>query len=366
MHASSASRSFRAKALGVILAPILISAVITTLVMVSMTRSQLKERADQFGGAIADQLAITIADQVVQKDILGLNVVLNNLQEKRDFVFASVYGTDNHLLAQAGKNSGDLLMFSRDVVFQNASAGYLQLGLRKEDITTPANTLLIVAIGIHAILLLVIGLFGWTYADLVYLWFTVPRKQRVAARTVTSDEDSPSETSDITEQVIDQTTILVIKIRPVRLLDTAEPRLMRAFSLYSGEIEVTEGSDLVLTFRSPGQILEAIRCGLLINKLMHMERASATVKLGVHTLSATQGPIALAKARKQATYISSISENKLLASREVFEVLGPSEQVKLQAFHSSLAPDGEVYFIDTLAGANEELIQRQARQLRQS
>lgn len=369
MQASAPSRSFRLKVLGVILVPIIISAITATLVLVSTARSELSASASHYGNAIADQLATTVTDQVVQKDILGLNVVLGNLVEKGDFAFASVYGTDNHLLAQSGKNSGDLVMYSRDVVFQNAAAGYVQIGLEQDALLSPANLLLLVAIGINGILVLVIGLFGWAYGDLVYLWLSAPRPNagQVTDAAVAEDEDEAPATDEAMPQVlstIDQTTILVIKIRPLRLLENTESRLMRAFSLYGGDVEVTEGSDLVVTFKSQGQLLDAICCGLLVNKLVHMERATATAKLGVHTLPSAQGPIALSRARKQATYIASISENKLLTSREVHEALGQSNQVTLQAFHSSLAPDGEVYFIDNLAGTSEELIQRQANQLR--
>ena len=361
MHGSFPSRSFRAKVLCVILIPILLGTALTTWVAVYSSKHLLEDRMQQFGGAIADQLAATIADQLVPPDVLGLNVTLNNLLDKGDFSFASVYSANNKLLAQAGKNSGNLVMFTRDVVFQNAAAGTLQIGLSPDLVAAPIRTILFTSLLVPLIFVAIILLFGWSYADYVYLWLTLPAAQRRPAAVEapapeTGDPSPPTEAMPVDDRV----TLLVIKIRPVRLIEAHRSMVTRALALHHGEVSFTSGSDFVVTFRTSGQIVDAIRAALLVNTLLHLGRDHLTVKLGLHTTASIDEA---GKATKQATYMASISDNLLLASKDVFQTLGESQEVTLHAFHSSLTPDGEVYFVDSLNGNNQELIQRQARQL---
>ena len=151
-----------------------------------------------------------------------------------------------------------------------------------------------------------------------------------------------------------------MKIRPARFVDIHQSSIARALALHGGAPRLVPGGDFVVSFSTRAQIVEAIRAALLVNTLLHLGRDHVTVRLGLHTTDQTDK---LEKATKQATYLASISDNNLLASKDVYLALGNSEQVTLQAFRSSLAPDGEVYFVDSLNGNNEELIQRQARQL---
>jgi uncharacterized membrane protein affecting hemolysin expression len=355
MQASFSSRGFKTKILCAILVPVIFCAIVTNWVAVSSAKHLLEERARQFGGAIADQLAVSITDQLVQRDILGLNVTLGNLQAKGDFSFASVYGADNKLLAQTGKSNGDQLVFTRDVVFQNATAGYLQIGLAHQYVDSPATTILLTSILVHLILVSLIGLFGWSYADLVYLWLTAPRRREPEPMI---EQPAPEEHPDEGES--NRLTILVIKVRPARLVAMHRKMITQALALYGGDVEATDGGDFTVTFRSRSQIFDAMRSALLVRALMQLGHDAATVKLGLHTTAETGQAD---KARKQATYMASISDNVLLASKEVHRCLDRPEQVTMHQFHSSLTPSGEVYYVDSLGGQNQELIQRQARQL---
>lgn len=363
MHDSFSSRTFRAKVLCVILVPLILGAMLTTWVAVVSSEQLLDARAKQFGGAIADQLSASIADQLVQPDVLGLNVTLNNLLDKGDFSFASVYSADNKLLAQAGKNTGNLMMFTREVVFQNAAAGTLQIGLDPQLVDAPTMTILFTSLLVPLIFIAMITLFGWSYADFVYLWLTAPGAQH---EFIEPEPEEPPDSSDDNEEeeevpeVEDRVTLLVIKLRPTRLVETYEPIVLRALALHRGSPKLTPGKDFVVAFHTHAQVVDAIRAALLVKSLLQLSKDHLTVKLGLHT---TMNADEFDKATKHATYLASISDNLLLASKAVFEVLGESEQVTLQAFHSSLTPDGEVYFVDSLNGQNQELIQRQAKQL---
>jgi len=200
-------------------------------------------------------------------------------------------------------------------------------------------------------------LFGWSYADFVYLWLTDPGGTRLPAseEIESADVDEPPE-----PRVIERTTILVIKIRPARLIATHEAGISRALSLYRGDIELTEGGDFVVTFQTETQVFEAIRAAMLVHSLLRLGRDHTTVKMGLHTAAT---PSAVPKAKKQATYMASISENQLLASTEIRDCLDGSASVSLLEFHSSLTPDGEAWYVDSIDPQSQELIARQAKQL---
>lgn len=345
------------KTLALIVLPILLSGIIIIWVSAFQTRSELEAQTSQYGNAMVDQLAKTITDPMVQEDLLSLNVVLSDLLEKGNFTFASVYGADNRLLAQVGRNRNNLQTFTRDVVFQNASPGYVQLGLDRDGIDTRVRNLVGIAAFILAIQVAAISLIVLRFGDLLYFWWSAPA--RMPDHTASANpEPAPPEIEDITGDV----TVLVIKVRPPRQLDANLDKIRSALSLYRGEVELTEGDDIVVRFSTHDQVLQAVLCSKLVASILGLARGSKQVKLGMHVASLTEGDD-VKKAIKHAKYLASISENKLLSSRKVFAKLGQSDRVSLQEYHSSLTPDGEVYFLESLSPASLALIERQARQL---
>lgn len=344
------------KTLALIVLPILLSGIIIIWVSAFQTRSGLEAQTFQYGNAMVDQLARTITEPMVQEDLLSLNVVLSDLLAKGNFTFASVYSADNRLLAQVGRNRNNLQTFTRDVVFQNASPGYVQLGLDLGGIDTRVRNLVGITAFVLAILIAAISLIVLRFGDLLYFWWSAPARNMPVADT--DPDPAPPEIEDITGDV----TVLVIKVRPTRQLGANREKIGRALSLYRGEVEPTEGDDIVVKFSTHDQVLQAVLCSKLVARILSLARGSKQVKLGMHVASLTEGD-EVKKAIKHAKYLASISENKLLSSRKVFAKLGQSDRVSLQEYHSSLTPDGEVYFLESLAPASMALIERQARQL---
>ncbi|MEX0943041.1 MAG: hypothetical protein WD002_10895 [Pseudomonadales bacterium] len=349
----------KVKTLALIALPILISGIIITWVSAAQMRSELQTQTSRFGHAMVDQLATTITDPMVQRDVLSLNVILSDLLEKGDFAFASVYSTDNRLLAQVGRNRSNLQTFTRDVVFQNASPGYVQLGLDHSGIDARVRNLVAMATMVLITLVAFIFLLVWHYGDFLYFWWSAPESNSGTADK-SSDTNAESTTPEI-EDITGDLTILVIKVRPVRLLEANLDKINSALSLYRGEVELTVGDDIVVKFSTHDQVFQAVFCGTLVASILRLTRGSKQVKLGLHVASLTEGDD-VAKAIKHAKYLASISDNKLLSSRKVFAKVGQSDRIALQEFHSSLTPDGEVYFVESLSPANAALIERQARQ----
>ncbi len=345
----------------VILLPIALVGTVTIAGTFLAATAEVEARAEHYGGAIADQLALTITDQMVQEDVLGLNVLLTDLLNNDDFTFASVYTTDNRLLAQVGKDREYLRSYSRDITFQDAALGSITIGLDPGPSFSAIHSLLITS---TLVLILVMGVLAAAiivYGDMIYLWFTATSSKVTAEETETHTEEAAAEASPPGNGLM---TILVIKIRPMRQLESHRSRVMNALSLYRGELLSEDGEDLVVSFEQLDQVFHAICAGQLIRQLMTQVRGVVAVRLGMHSLPLTTTDRDLDRAIKQATYLASIAGDQLLTSRSTRQAALDSKGLRLVAFHSSLAPEGEVFCLEALDASHEHLIKQQANQLR--
>ncbi|MDZ7686626.1 MAG: hypothetical protein U5O39_17985 [Gammaproteobacteria bacterium] len=140
-----------------ILVPILIGATIGTALTWQWATDRVESRSRHFGNALASQVALTVTSPLLQKDALSLNVILRDLVRRGDVAFASVYDADNHLVAQAGRRNEKQLHVSKDVTFQNTAAGYVQIGLPREDITASIIGVLGLSITLWGFIVAVVG-----------------------------------------------------------------------------------------------------------------------------------------------------------------------------------------------------------------
>jgi len=343
----------RVRILSIVLLPVLLSALISTYLIHSVTTTRLQDQSNRYSQSICDYLAISVADHLINNDFLSLNVLLTELLKEQSFGFASVYDTRDELQAQAGKKISNSKIFTQQVTFQDSIAGYVQVGFDQQVIQTQIYEALTMSLALHGVLVLVLMLIGWLYSDLVYLWIMQPPKTTDVMDDI--QEGNPSfnviETSS--------TTILVVKVRPTRLLAAHYDRIEQALALYGGDIEFI-GDDIVVCFDSSDQLFKAACSGLLILAIFRQSETPITIKAGMHQVIDRDVATDFEQARKHASYLASISENQLIASRPVQEIMSASDQYKLQPFHSSMAPDGEVFFIESLS--NQTLIDGHAKQ----
>lgn len=336
--------------------PILIGGTIGTALTWQWASEQVESRARHFGNALANQLALTVTDPLLQDDVLSLNVILRDLVQRGDVAIASVYSADNHLVAQAGRHNETLFVESEDVTFQNTTAGYVQVGLASKDITAPIIGALGLSIALWSLIVVGVGVVVWWNADLVYLWLTASARRATPA----ASSDSDSEPAPPEPPLAAERTLLVIKIRPARQLDTHLDRIMQAIRLYGGAAEVTDGDDIVVTFERTDQLAKATCAAQLVATLMARARGNITVKSGMHACANDGDAVDIEQARKHATYLASIADGEVLASRRIFANSSENEHVNFEPFHSSLTPDGEVYVLAALSEASRKLIEKQA------
>ncbi len=350
----------RVKLILVILVPILIGCSAGTIASWRWAVEHTEAQSRRFANALVDQLAITVSDPLIQGDVLSLNVMLNDVLERGDVAYASIYGTNNSLVAQVGRRTESIVLFNRDVTFQNASAGYVQIGLDHNAIAAKLAGALVTGVLVTTIIVVLITALLWRYGDLVFLWLTrtgelISAPSRASGQNGTAVME-PAESGE--------RTVLVIKIRPARHIDEHLQKIFQAVALYGGDGALTDGDDVIVLFNRDNQVPNAICTAELVETLMSRAKGNITTKLGLHTCNETDED--LDKARKHTTYLASIADNSLLASKAVFHSCGDQSQFRLEKYHSSLTPDGEVYFLDTVNETSRALIERQADQLTQT
>lgn len=346
------SRTIRLRIILAVLTPLVLSAIASTWLISTFSRNQLEEQAEQFGQAIADQLASTSIYYLVSNDVLSLNVALDKLLARHNFDFAAVYNPDSQLLAQSGKHTNSHRSFTRDINFQDANLGYVLIELDSGLLQQRKQQILFTLLFIHSLIALLTMCFIWFYGDLTFLWVTSTVKYHTAKLV---DE----ETSHHLEPPTDRCTLLVLKIKPARLVPL--DGINKACLLYGGQLETASDEEWLITFDTDEQLSRSLCCGLLIKEITMLQTRKLHFKAGIDSGSVDELPML----RKQASYLASVSDQNLVVSQQVNKEIHDVSvepipgKIVLHQFHSSLTADGGVYVVDS----QDSLVQQQARQI---
>ena len=340
-----------------LLSPLLLSALMSSYLIVSITSEELQSQANRFGQGVTDHLAILVSDHLVANDRLSLNVLLAELMKKDNFDYASVLDSSGNLVAQAGRRTSNSRMFSQQVTSQDSVMGAVQTGFRIDMLETRINGLLMVCLSAHALLIAIVGLLIYWYGDLLYLLVALKH-------SITTKKPSNSTVDIEANELVMERTFLVLKLRPARLLTQNLPKIHQALSLYGGRVEQV-GDDLLVTFDQANQLFQAVCSGLLTIELF--SHTNIHIKAALHQARDANDDVAVEKARKHTSYLASMAEESFLTSKQVATLLqmtdseSNAENYQLTNFHSTMTPDGEVYIITGLE--NQALIEAQALKL---
>lgn len=366
----------KAKLTLLILFPAVVSLMLSIFLITNFVYGELREQREHFTQAIVSQLTASTADYLVTEDLLGLNVVLGNLVLEGDLIFASVYKTDNKLVAQAGKTGvrqEDIV--TRDISFQNETAGYLRVVVNQSNLDQTFRQLIAVFILVHLLILGAAAAFVWGYADLIFLGlFSIRRPQTDETFSSSSAEDSDTTqtaSNDAAQpqparKADDTHLIMVMKIRPHRWLATHEDRIASALSLYRCQVEVSDGQDIIAKFSAADAedcFYDAICAGLLLIEVFERLNTTINIKIGINLVTASEH---IDACRKQTVYIASIAERQLLISSDAYKICHGDPRLLITDFHNSLTPTGSVYQVESLAPAYQKLIELQAEKLSRS
>lgn len=334
--------------------PVILSCVLTSLIVYQLSVQETSRQNTHFARVFTSHLAMSSAQYLVNEDLLGINVVLNQMHKDKLFDFASIYNVNDQLVAQVGKRQGDALVTSHEITFQDSTAGYVQVGHNLDLGQALASQLVtIIVLGHTLFAIFVIGLI-WLGADFVVLWVLGSGPKPPTEDTSMLDTEPSPEVEN------ESGTLLVLKLVPARLTPKYEALVSDAAAIYGGREMETDTDDLVFQFRRDNAGFSASCAGLLIGMLITEIGKPLRFKLGLHwsdeILKDIHDP-----ALKHVSYLASIGDNVVLASKVFIEQLSEHDQIKTSEYRGSLAPDGEVFEIQSVE--NHDLLKRQATQL---
>lgn len=339
--------------------PLVISAIVMSLVVTTMTEKRMQAQNEQFSRTLTSYLAMTIAEHLVNNDALGINVLLSRMQEESALDYASVYDAKNQLIAQVGQRGAAAKAFSREITFQDTTAGYIQVGFSSDAITAQASLALSLVLLFHLVLGLVVCGFILFAGDLATIWvFGRQSIEEKPVKTASEPQIGPSEPAIVEDPAA---AILVLKIRPARLMDRHREQLKHGVTLYGGKPIDHDGDDFLAYFLGENACFEAICTALLMLQVIEQIGPPVKLKVGMHWIAESNDKLAMDKATKHASYLASIDEQAALVSRTFEREIATLADLEYESFHSSLTPDGEVFQI--LAVKNQGLIESQALQL---
>jgi class 3 adenylate cyclase len=336
-----------------ITAPIVVGALLVAALSHQLVTTRLSEEATRMGESITDLMAVSIGEHLVNDDLLSVNVILAEMGKKGYFETASVYAGDK-LVAQSGRGGVDLVMYSAEINYQNAVLGYVQVGRDNRWIGATVNLMVGILLGVQAALAAAAFWFarGTSTAQPV-----ATPSETEPPRPQTSENDEVVALPIATELPLRQ-IVLVMKIRPERLLMQHLQAVQAALDVFRGQITMHEGDEVTARFEDP---TDAIHTALLVGHILSTANPGFSVNSAVHV----SDPDAWAEARKHASHLASVSAGHLLASEQLKDQVGVTHGFILKSHQSAMIGQGDgeadVYTIE--AGASRSLIERHARRM---
>ena len=333
----------------VLLTPVLLSVVVSSLLVLLSLAPQLRHNADLTADVIASQLSQLSAVFVANDDLLALNVLLDEQIASHPIAFAAIYDAQNRLLAQSGERVSGWREVTSDVTWQNESLGRLMLQIDvSEGDTALAATLTLVLLlhaGVAAALIVSVVLFG----DLLFFWLMAAP---VRVQADAADVPEPEQLSLVPQQA----TLLMVRARPARFL---RPDLQRDIArLYRGEIEKVNDEEFRVRFENEEQVLAALSCGsLFCETFKRNERIRYNLALDIGH------PDTWDSMEKKGRYLATLAERGFLMSDNFYR--HTSEEMRgrfeITPFTHGMA-SGEIYQSNDC----DDLLKRQAKQLDES
>ena len=123
MASVKSSTRIRIRVILLSLLPVFLVIMLVTLFLASSFHLSLSRQNMKFGNTMADQIALTSTEYLINQDSVSLNVILRDLLSSAYFEFAAIYDADGSLITQAGKSASTQTTFTRDINFSEYRSG---------------------------------------------------------------------------------------------------------------------------------------------------------------------------------------------------------------------------------------------------
>ena len=349
--------------------PLLVSCVLSIYLISSLISENQQQQSQLIGNAIAKQLGASVSEYMLAEDRLSLTVLLNELVTKGVFSSATIYGADNRLVAAAGNatNSADSV-FTAEIPYQDSVAGYVHISLATDKLFVDGLATIFMIVGVNLALILITGFYAVKVAARLTRQSPTPaddviangsvRKERTFSLPIITAPSRPDHKSAPLE--FDDFSMLVLKIRPPRIIDELRTSIRKAVSLYKGRIESFDEEEITVLFTHETDHCFQAACTALVVQSLTREIKYGECKAG---MACGSNKDEIRQVRKQASHYASVANNELLVSEAVYLRENIYRKVEIAEFHSSMAPDSQLYKISGLLDSHQNLIDSQARQL---
>ncbi|MDP6264271.1 MAG: hypothetical protein QGI68_08250 [Pseudomonadales bacterium] len=344
--------------------PLILSVTLSAVFLSALLLRELDGQADDFGQTTAELLAVSSEEYLIAGDLLSLNVLLSELVTKGHFSHASIYSADSHLLAEAGNSTwGEDREYTAEIHYQESIAGHLRITLAHTE-QSSAWTITIIIVS-NLLLIAIVALLVHRSGDQILTFLNRLQSQDNGTHVGDmaqhhSGAQSPTE-HDATAC---RFSVLVIRLKPVRVALQLKHVMNQAISLYNGDIIHQTDDEVVVVYTADtDHCFQAICTDLVIQSLADDHFPGLELGAGIHCGGDLDDQDAI---KKHAIYLASLGYGNLLTSESVYFSGDVQKRVKISEFHSSLAPDSKVFAIESLQDDYQTLINRQAVQLNQS
>ncbi len=355
--------------------PLLASCILSIFLITSLVSDNQEQQSQLIGDAIAKQLSASVSEYMLAEDRLSLTVLLNELVDEGVFSSATIYGADNHLVAAAGKAvQNNDRVFTAEITYQDSVAGYVHISLAGDRLFLNNLSTILIVLGTNLALILLVGFYAFNIADKLT---QADSEDTVEAGSESSTNDKSKKGSAFSLPIIkarsrpdrksvpeitdfDDFSLLVLKIRPTRILEELRTGIKKAVSLYEGRIESFDEEEITVLFTHQTDHCFQAACAALVIQSLTREIKYGECKAGMDCGSTIEE---LSQARKHASYYASVADNELLVSESVYRDEAVNGKVEITTFHSSMAPDSHLYRISGLIDSHQRLINSQAHQL---
>lgn len=306
------------------LGPALTISFLVTLFTMSLAHSIIREETLRFSNALADQVAITSAEYLINSDALSLNIMLRRLCLESDFEGAKIYNKEANVIAQAGESKDSDLKISRDIIFQNSVIGQLKIGVNVNN--SFAFELLVKTLLTFLVLSSFFGIMFWSGTIVKNNFWNKFRKINSHA--------------GVAQQEI---CYLVIKLNNLERNNKYREIFLQLCDFHSGE-QQPHDKDSVISFCYGDHVDNGIIFGLKVKALNKLLQGDTAFEAGLDVGEDSEATL------KHASYLAGISQNQLLVSHRAkcnCKALG-NKSFQLKTINHNLIEEGKVFIAEEI------------------
>ncbi len=338
--------------------------------------SDVQQRIQLFGGALASGLATLAVEPLTQRDQIHLGVLANRLAELTEVSGVSIYTVNNEMLAVSG-NIQRGLAFTQPIVQGGSIVGYVRIQLTPAAAFAENASSSLLAVSVLIVLLVPLALFGLSELRLPGRLHSAKLLGPDAARTET--EDVPAR---LDEPEVPHYLLVLNLFNQLSLTREQCERELAHASIFADEIagiyyaRVSEltGTGLLLEFDDTADAdrpFQVICAAFALAQLLLEAETWGTYRLGLHVIE-------LPRSRSPAPDVAEIADTALLSalakpstlavSAELYDRIGDVERFNSQRMSNPLLTELEstppaAWLIDSLDPAHQSLIAAQVSEI---